>query len=102
MPVDAARGSRTAVAGAMGAARGDRRAAPRSTREVPVGGAAIGFFLGQRLSPALTDAMMSLRRVAVDAQRTDRPDNGTDTWTSPGACAAPFLDRCSKAAPSPR
>ena len=52
------------------------------TREVPVGGAAIGFFIGQRLSPALADAVMSLRRVAVDAQRADRPDNGTDNVDS--------------------
>jgi hypothetical protein len=55
----------------------------RPTREVPVGGAAAGFFLGQRLSPALTDAVMSLRRVAVSAQRSDRPDNGTDNVDSP-------------------
>ena len=59
-------------------ARAIVKASVEPTREVPVGGAAIGFYLGQRLSPAFSDALMSLRRVAFDAQRTDRPDNGTD------------------------
>jgi NAD(P)-dependent dehydrogenase (short-subunit alcohol dehydrogenase family) len=66
-------------------ARAIARAAVRPTREVPVGGAAVGFYLGQRLSPALTDAVMSLRRVAVDAQKADRPDNGTDNVDAPVA-----------------
>jgi NADP-dependent 3-hydroxy acid dehydrogenase YdfG len=64
-------------------ARAIVHAAVRPSREVPVGGAAIGFFLGQRLSPALSDAVMSLRKVAVDAQRADRPDNGTDNVDGP-------------------
>jgi NAD(P)-dependent dehydrogenase (short-subunit alcohol dehydrogenase family) len=58
-------------------------AATHPRREIPVGGAAVGFFLGQRLSPALTDALMSIRRLGVEAQRTDRPDNGTDNVDSP-------------------
>jgi hypothetical protein len=57
--------------------------AAKPTREVPVGGAAVGFFLGKRLSPALTDAVMPLRPDAVDAQRSDRPDNGTDNVDRP-------------------
>src|SRR3712207_11113 len=61
------------------------RAAEKPTREVPVGGAAVGFFVGQRVSPALTDAVMSLRRVAVGAQTSDRPDNGTDNVDAPVA-----------------
>jgi NAD(P)-dependent dehydrogenase (short-subunit alcohol dehydrogenase family) len=64
-------------------ARAIARAAVKPTREVPVGGAALGFYLGQRVSPALTDAIMSLRRVQVDAQRADRPDTGTDNVDSP-------------------
>lgn len=59
-------------------ARAIVKASVAPTREVPVGGAAIGFYLGQRFSPALSDAVMSLRRLAVDAQRANRPDTGTD------------------------
>src|SRR3954453_15483171 len=64
-------------------ARAIAKASVRPTREVPVGGAAIGFYLGQRLSPALTDAIMSLRRVQVDAQHADRPDTPTDNVDAP-------------------
>jgi len=53
------------------------------TREVPVGGSAVGFLAGQRFSPALADALMSLRRVAVRAQTSDRPDNGIDNVDRP-------------------
>jgi NAD(P)-dependent dehydrogenase (short-subunit alcohol dehydrogenase family) len=58
-------------------------AAAHPRREIPVGGAAVGFLLGQRLSPALTDALLSIRRVGVEIQRTGRPDNGTDNVDSP-------------------
>jgi NAD(P)-dependent dehydrogenase (short-subunit alcohol dehydrogenase family) len=58
-------------------------ASTKPTREVPVGGAAVGFLAGQRLSPALTDAVMSLSRVAIGAQTSDRPDNGTDNVDRP-------------------
>jgi NAD(P)-dependent dehydrogenase (short-subunit alcohol dehydrogenase family) len=51
-------------------------------REIPVGGAAVGFFLGQRLSPALTDALLSLRRVGSRSFRNSLPDNGTDNVDS--------------------
>jgi hypothetical protein len=58
-------------------------AATHPRREIPVGGAAVGFFLGQRLSPALTDALLSIRRLGVETLRTDRPDNGTDNVDNP-------------------
>jgi NAD(P)-dependent dehydrogenase (short-subunit alcohol dehydrogenase family) len=53
-------------------------AAAHPRREIPVGGSAVGFILGQRLSPALTDALLSIRRLGVGTQHTDRPDNGVD------------------------
>ena len=72
------------------------RAAEHPRREVPVGGSAIGFFVGQRLSPALTDALLSLRRTGVEAQRSDRPDDGVDNLfvpsTGPGATTGDFGD----------
>jgi short chain dehydrogenase len=58
-------------------------AAEHPRREVPVGGSAVGFFLGQRVSPALTDAIFSVRRLGVGTQRTDRPDNGVDNVDDP-------------------
>jgi NAD(P)-dependent dehydrogenase (short-subunit alcohol dehydrogenase family) len=59
------------------------RAAQRPTREVPVGGSAIGFFLGQRLNPALTDAVMSMRGVQRAALESDHPDDGQDNLDAP-------------------
>jgi hypothetical protein len=58
-------------------------AATNPRREIPVGGSAVGFFLGQRLSPALTDALMSIRRVGVGSQRADRPDDRVDNLEAP-------------------
>ncbi|WP_433386114.1 hypothetical protein [Micromonospora sp. KLBMP9576] len=58
-------------------------AATHPRREIPVGGAAVGFLLGQRLSPALTDALLSIRRLGVATLRADRPDNGTDNVDTP-------------------
>ena len=58
-------------------------AAAHPRREIPVGGAAVGFLLGQRLSPALTDALFSVRRLGVGALRSDRPDNGVDNVDAP-------------------
>jgi NAD(P)-dependent dehydrogenase (short-subunit alcohol dehydrogenase family) len=58
-------------------------AAEHPRREIPVGGAAVSFILGQRLSPALTDALLSIRRLGAVTQRTDRPDNGVDNVDSP-------------------
>ncbi|MFB9688773.1 SDR family oxidoreductase [Amycolatopsis plumensis] len=51
-------------------------------REIPVGGAAAGFFFGQRLSPAVTDALLSLRRIGSRSFRNTLPDNGTDNVDS--------------------
>ncbi|MGA5299857.1 SDR family oxidoreductase [Nucisporomicrobium flavum] len=53
-------------------------AARRPRREIPVGGAAAAFMLGQRVAPALLDAALSVRRLGIGMQRTDRPDTGTD------------------------
>jgi NAD(P)-dependent dehydrogenase (short-subunit alcohol dehydrogenase family) len=64
-------------------ARAIVHAAVHPTREVPVGGSAVGFYLAQRISPALSDAVMSLRRIAVDAQSADRPDTGSDNVDTP-------------------
>ena len=58
-------------------------AAAHPRREIPVGGAAAAFFIGQRLSPALTDALFSIRRLGAGSQRTDRRDNGVDNLDSP-------------------
>ncbi len=58
-------------------------AAAHPRREIPVGGSAVGFILSQRLSPALADAIFSVRRLGVGAQRTDRPDNGVDNVDAP-------------------
>ncbi|GGP52703.1 short-chain dehydrogenase [Saccharothrix coeruleofusca] len=58
-------------------------AAEHPSREIPVGGAAVAFFLGQRLAPALTDAVMSIRRLGANVLRNDRPDNGVDNLDAP-------------------
>jgi NAD(P)-dependent dehydrogenase (short-subunit alcohol dehydrogenase family) len=58
-------------------------AAAHPRREIPVGGSAVGFLLGQRVSPALADAIFSVRRLGVGTQRTDRPDNGVDNVDHP-------------------
>ena len=58
-------------------------AAAHPRREIPVGGAAVGFFLGQRLSPALSDALFAIRRLGVGALRSDRADNGVDNVDAP-------------------
>jgi NAD(P)-dependent dehydrogenase (short-subunit alcohol dehydrogenase family) len=59
------------------------QAAEHPTREIPVGGSAIGFYMGQRMSPALTDAVMSIRRFGKETMTTDRPDNGSDNVDAP-------------------
>jgi NAD(P)-dependent dehydrogenase (short-subunit alcohol dehydrogenase family) len=58
-------------------------AAEHPRREIPVGGAAAAFMLSQRLLPALTDAVFSLRRVGAGSQRANRPDNGVDNLDTP-------------------
>jgi NAD(P)-dependent dehydrogenase (short-subunit alcohol dehydrogenase family) len=52
-------------------------------REVAVGGVALGFVTAQRLSPALTDAVMSIPRLGLAEMTADRPDNGTDNLDAP-------------------
>lgn len=52
-------------------------------REVPVGGAAVGFVAAQRLSPALTDALLSIPAVGFRSMRAGRPDNGADNVDAP-------------------
>jgi NAD(P)-dependent dehydrogenase (short-subunit alcohol dehydrogenase family) len=52
-------------------------------REVTVGGAGLGFFVGQYLCPALTDALLSIPRLGVDAFRSARPDDGMDNVDTP-------------------
>jgi NAD(P)-dependent dehydrogenase (short-subunit alcohol dehydrogenase family) len=58
-------------------------AAAHPRREIPVGGSAVAFFFGQRFSPALTDALLSIPRLGIGTQRTDRPDNGMDNVDGP-------------------
>ncbi|MBW3580484.1 MAG: SDR family NAD(P)-dependent oxidoreductase [Actinobacteria bacterium] len=64
-------------------ARAIATAAEHPTREVPVGGAALAFIAGQRLSPALTDVVMSVPRLGFESQRSNRPDNGRDNLFEP-------------------
>jgi NAD(P)-dependent dehydrogenase (short-subunit alcohol dehydrogenase family) len=54
------------------------RAAEHPTREVPVGGSVAAAILSQRLSPALTDTLLSFTRTGVGAQVAGRRDNATD------------------------
>jgi hypothetical protein len=62
-------------------------AAAHPRREIPVGGAAAALVLGQRLSPALVDAVFAIRRLGAGSQRSDRPDNGVDNVDQPVAGA---------------
>jgi NAD(P)-dependent dehydrogenase (short-subunit alcohol dehydrogenase family) len=57
------------------------RAAEHPRREIPVGDAALGFLAGQRVSPALTEAVLSVAGPRV--QQADRPDDGTDILDTP-------------------
>jgi hypothetical protein len=52
-------------------------------REVAVGGAAVGLVTGQRLSPALTDALLSIPRLGAHESKAGRPDNGRDNLDAP-------------------
>ena len=58
-------------------------AARHPRREIPVGGAAAALILGQRLVPALTEALLSIRALGVATQRTARPDNHVDNLDGP-------------------
>jgi NAD(P)-dependent dehydrogenase (short-subunit alcohol dehydrogenase family) len=59
------------------------RAAEHPTREVPVGGSVAAAILSQRLSPALTDTLLSFTRTGVGAQVAGRRDNATDNVDGP-------------------
>jgi NAD(P)-dependent dehydrogenase (short-subunit alcohol dehydrogenase family) len=59
------------------------RAATQPRREIPVGGAAAALMLAQRLAPALTDAVLAVRRAGEGSQRTPRPDNRRDNLDAP-------------------
>jgi NAD(P)-dependent dehydrogenase (short-subunit alcohol dehydrogenase family) len=59
------------------------QAAQHPRREIPVGGAAVGFLLGQRFAPGLTDALLSMPRLGIGAQTSDRPDDGRDNLDAP-------------------
>src|SRR3712207_9325606 len=57
------------------------RASVHPRREIPVGDAAVGFIAGQRFSPALTDALLSVSGRPL--QTTDPPDDGTGLIHTP-------------------
>jgi NAD(P)-dependent dehydrogenase (short-subunit alcohol dehydrogenase family) len=59
------------------------RAARKPTREVPVGAPALAFILGQRFSPALTDALMAAGGLLSKMQTSSHPDNGQDNLDAP-------------------
>ncbi len=61
------------------------RAAEHPAREVVVGGAAKGMLAMQRLSPALTDRLLSVRGMAFTSQMTDLPDDGADNLFAPAS-----------------
>jgi hypothetical protein len=50
---------------------------------VTVGGSGLAFFAGQYLCPALTDALLSIPRLGIDAFRSSRPDDGMDNIDAP-------------------
>jgi NAD(P)-dependent dehydrogenase (short-subunit alcohol dehydrogenase family) len=80
------------------------RASEHPRREVPVGDAALGFLAGQRLSPALTDAVLSVAGTRM--QQSDRPDDGTDILDTPtpgpGSVRGAFADRLVSSSPITR
>ncbi|MEX5710182.1 SDR family oxidoreductase [Parafrankia sp. FMc6] len=59
------------------------RSAGRPSREVLVGGAAMAASLSVRLSPALSDALLSLRRTGVETLREERPAEPSDIVDEP-------------------
>ena len=64
-------------------ARAIVHAAQHPTREIPVGGSAVAFLLGQRLSPALTDALFSIGRIGFGAQVSANPPTPGDNLDEP-------------------
>lgn len=47
-------------------------AAQHPQREIPVGGSALSFILGQRFAPALMDKMMARRSFAVNGRQSGK------------------------------
>ncbi len=80
------------------------RASVHPRREIPVGDAALGIIAGQKFSPALTDAVLSM--TARQLQTTDRPDDGTDILDTPtpgpGRVRGAYADQVSTASPVTR
>jgi NAD(P)-dependent dehydrogenase (short-subunit alcohol dehydrogenase family) len=80
------------------------RASVHPRREIPVGDAALGFIAGQRFSPALTDALLSV--TGRQLQTTDRPDDGTDILDTPtpgpGRVRGAFADQVLTSSPVTR
>nr|WP_256804491.1 MULTISPECIES: SDR family oxidoreductase [Frankia] len=61
------------------------RAAVRPSREVLVGGTAVAAAIAARVSPALVDALLSLRRAGIETLREDRPGEPGDIVDAPEA-----------------
>jgi NAD(P)-dependent dehydrogenase (short-subunit alcohol dehydrogenase family) len=80
------------------------RAAEHPRREIPVGDAALGFLAGQRVSPALTEAVLSVAGPRM--QQADRPDDGTDILDAPtpgpGRVRGAFADHLVTSSPLTR
>jgi NAD(P)-dependent dehydrogenase (short-subunit alcohol dehydrogenase family) len=80
------------------------RAATQPRHEIPVGDAAFGFIAGQRVSPALTSAVLSV--AGSRAQQSDRPDDGTDILDTPtpgpGSVHGAFADHLVRSSPVSR
>ena len=57
------------------------RMATHPRRQAVVGGASLGFILGEKFNPGLTDVVLSL--VGRRMQTSRRPDNGTDIVSTP-------------------
>jgi NAD(P)-dependent dehydrogenase (short-subunit alcohol dehydrogenase family) len=56
---------------------------PRGRREVPVGGSAAMFLLGQRFAPSLMDFLLSRRNGMADMQQTELPALDVDNLAQP-------------------
>ncbi len=80
------------------------RASEHPRREIPVGDAALGFIAGQRLSPALTDVVLSV--AGRPTQMTDRPDDATDIVDTPtpgpGSVRGAYADQALTTSPITR
>ncbi|MFD0485674.1 SDR family oxidoreductase [Kineococcus sp. GCM10028916] len=57
------------------------RLATHPRRQAVVGGASMGFLLGEKFNPALTDVVLSV--IGRRMQTSHRPDNGTDIVDTP-------------------